>query len=409
MKYIFYIADKKMYRFDTETSKSSEIKSPVLEDYRVRVLENAKRHEWKSNGTGARFMNEGAPEVNPESAVQNIKANIHSLSYKNDRLIYSLSIDDICGIYLHRNDSKTDGILISDSNYKYTHFAEDPREERTVVCSEFAGEKHIGIIRSWQNQCDILTEGASRECWPTWSEKVSDRIIYSGCGLAISQEDENENEQMKSFPQMIMDQYHHNSYIEGPYSVFSLDLDTMELEELITDVFQKTSYIKPYESRDGYLYYIKRPYIIKGQKRSIRDIIMAPFRFLGAIGGFMNFFTMKYSGKTLTGGQAKAKQRSEAQMFIDGNLFDAEKEILANQKEGDKNPGVIPRSYELCRRHYGSNKEEVIKKGIIAYAVTPNGDILCSNGLHLLKLTQNEKGFDEELLLKEKAISFISI
>lgn len=409
MKYIFYIADKKMYRFDTETLKSTEIKSPVLEDYRYRVLENAKRHEWKSNGTGARFMNEGASEVNPESAVQNIRANIHALSYKNDRLIYSLSIDDVCGIYLHRNDSQTDGILLSDSNYRYTHFAEDTREDRTVVCSEFAGEKHIGIIRNGQNRCDILTEGASRECWPVWSEQTPDRIIYSGCGLAVSGDGEIEEDQMKSFPQMMMEQYRHNSYIEGPYSVFSLDLDTMELEELVTDVFQKTSYIKPYEDRDGNLYYIKRPYALSGRKRSVGDILMAPFRFLGAIGGFMNFFTMKYSGKTLTGGQTKAKQKSEAQMFIDGNLFDAEKEMLANQKEGDKNPGSVPRSYELCRRRSGSNKEEVIKKGVIAYTITPNGDILCSNGLHLLKLTQNEKGFDEELLLKEKAISFISI
>lgn len=409
MKYVFYIADRKMFRFDTDTQKSVEIKSPVLEEYRTRVLENAKRKEWKTNGTGAHFTSEGAPEISAEAAVQNIRSSINALSFNNDCVTYSLSIDDICGIYIHSNDSPTDGILISDSHYRYTHFDENSMGE-TVVCSEFAGEKHIGIIKKGRNGCSLLTEGQSRECWPSWSEADSDRIIYSGCGLALTQKDEEYRKELKSYPQMVLDQYYSNSYIEGPYSVYSLDLGTMELEELITDDSQKFSYIKPRETRDGYIYYIKRPYTMAGnQKRSAGDILMAPFRFLGAIGGFMNFFTMKYSGKTLTNsGASKAKQRSEAQMFIDGNLFDAEKEIMANQKEGDKFPGAVSRAYELCRRA-PNGKEEIIKKGVIAYAVSPNGEIICSNGTHLLKLTPDGKGFREELLLKEKAVSFIYV
>ena len=96
-------------------------------------------------------------------------------------------------------------------------------------------------------------------------------------------------------------------------------------------------------------------------------------------------------------------------MFIDGNLINAGEEMERNQKSGDKFPGVIPRSYELCRRLGPNGDEEIIKKGIIAYAVDTNGDVICSNGNHLLKLTHAGGKYEEALLTKEKAISFISI
>ena len=119
---------------------------------------------------------------------------------------------------------------------------------------------------------------------------------------------------------------------------------------------------------------------------------------------------MKYSGKTLTNGKGdtKAKNRTEAEMFIDGNLINASRELEKNQKSGDKFPGIIPRSYELCRRHGANGREEVIKNGIIAYALGLSGEIYCSNGNHLLKLTPSGNRYEETVLAKEKAISFIS-
>ena len=186
----------------------------------------------------------------------------------------------------------------------------------------------------------------------------------------------------------------------------------MELDELISDEAQKFSYIKPLESADGYIYYIKKPYNENtSDKTSLGDILLAPFRLIGALFGFLNFFTIKYSGKTLTknAGNTKAKNMSEEKMFIDGNIFEAGKELENNRRQGDKFPGAIPHSYQLCRRLGADGKEEVIKKGIIAYACRDNGEILCSNGLHLISLTPNGDGYDEKLVLKENAISFIYV
>lgn len=404
---IFYIADNKMYKLNGGTPK--EIKSQVLEDYRRRIIDNVKRNEWKTKGNGAIFTDTATPEVSAESALKNMSVAITSMTESGDGIAYTLGIDDVCGIYTN-DSSDTDGILLSDSNYRYSFINKGDRAY--VVSASFAGESHIGIMEDGQNGCDFITEGSSRERWPMWSRSSRRRIIYSGCGLALPQKAIDQKEKLKSYPEMILERFDEYNYVEGPYSVCSIDLDTMELEELITDESQKFSYIKPFESSDGYLYYIKKPYNENSNgSLGFLDIILAPFRLVAAIFGFLNFFTIKYSGKTLTknAGNTKAKNISEEKMFIDGNIFEAGKELENNRRQGDKFPGAIPHSYQLCRRFGKDGKEEIIKKGIISYACRDNGEILCSNGLHLISLTPNGNGYDESLVLKENAISFIYV
>ena len=91
-------------------------------------------------------------------------------------------------------------------------------------------------------------------------------------------------------------------------------------------------------------------------------------------------------------------------MYIDGNLINAEKELRANAKKGDKNPGIIPRSWEL-RRLDSSGNDTLIKRGVSAFRVDETmGDILLSNGSHILKLDKNGK---EEKILSAPKVTFI--
>ncbi len=403
MENILFTANGRMFACDG--TKSRELPCRILDEYRTRVAENAKRKEWKTSGEGAMFT--GAIENNnAESAVKNIRAYITSICPVDGGIAYSLAIDNVCGIYMMQDGTSSDGILISDSNYKYSHI--NTNGESFVLCSSFAGESHIGVMKNANATCEILTEGTSRELWPSWSMAKPQRIIYSGCGLAQDPKVAESREKLKSYPAMILEQYEDHSYIEGPYSIYALDLSTYELETLLEDESQKFSYIKPYEAEDGYLYYIKKPYADVPTKGSIGDALMAPVRLIGAVGGFLNFFTIKYSGKTLTksAGDTKSKQMSEEKMFIDGNLFEAGRELENNRKKGEENPGVIPNSYKLCRRAQGG-KEEVIKSGVIAYAVRDSGEILCSDGLHLISLSESDGKINQKVLLNEKAISFI--
>lgn len=403
---MFYIADNKI--FSLSDSKSVEIKSRVLEDYRYRLTETIKRNEWKTSGSGAHFTNAAKPEMNVEGALSSLRVSISSLCEIDGELVYTLGIDNVCGIYKHSEDSPTDGIMISDSNYRYNYISH--KDGISVVSASFMGEAHIGIIKDGENGCQFLTEGTSRESYPSFSKTNRNTVLYSGAGLAVDPSLAEAREKMREYNSMHFGQMG-NVYIEGPFSIYSIDLNSYELCELISDDSQKYSYIKPFEAADGYIYYIKRPYSMSANsgKSSIGDTLMAPFRLLGAVFGFLNFFTIRYSGKTLTknAGNTKAKNMPEEKLFIDGNIFEASKEIENNRKQGDKFPGAIPRSFELCRRLSADGKEEVIKKGVIAYSVRDNGEIICSDGLHILSLTEKNGKFEEELIIKEKSVSFI--
>lgn len=197
---VFYIADNKMYKLESAAPK--EIKSQVLEDYRRRVIDNVKRNEWKSKGNGAIFTETATPEMSAESALKNIRVSITSITKSGDGIAYTLGIDDVCGIYTN-DSSDIDGILISDSNYRYSYISQG--ESSYVVSASFAGESHIGIIADGQNGCEFLTEGTSRERWPVWSKKNPRRIIYSGCGLGLPARAIEQKEKLQSLPAMMLE------------------------------------------------------------------------------------------------------------------------------------------------------------------------------------------------------------
>ena len=79
-------------------------------------------------------------------------------------------------------------------------------------------------------------------------------------------------------------------------------------------------------------------------------------------------------------------------MFIDGNFIQAEKELKENQNKGDKNPGIIPGSWEL-RRRAPDGTDTLLRRGVVAYRLMQNGDVLVSNGSCVLCLEPdgNEK------------------
>ena len=95
-----------------------------------------------------------------------------------------------------------------------------------------------------------------------------------------------------------------------------------------------------------------------------------------------------FTGKGLTGknnNPAKVSDKSNRDIFIDGNVIHADKEYQNNLKHKDDFAGIIPRSYELIKISK-DGKVDVIKKGIIAYDVDSDGTIYASNGKHVLKI-----------------------
>lgn len=386
---LLFIADSKIYRLDE--GKLSEIENGILEKYREKLYQNVKRSEWKKNGSGARFLEQAAAE-DAEEKLRNLYFCTDALAVTGDTLLFSQTIENTSGIYTKTGEND-EGIVLSDSGTRYGEF--DELDGQLAVSASFAGESHIGLIRPGVAECRLLTEGETIDRHPFWSRFEKDVIYYSSAGLEItgSAERPEEAEGPSGLPARLLAAQRRTARNLGPASLCRLDLSAGEIDEILSD--NRYDYIKPSTDGSGNLYFIRKPYKAAenrnlGVGSCLLDILLFPFRLIRALLGFLNFFSVAYSGKTIRkSGTSSAKTRKNSEIYIDGNLIRADKEQKANEKKKDPYPGIIPRSFELCRR--GQDGEiTVLKKGVIAYRVTDEG-IVVSNGSGILLLGPDGK------------------
>ncbi len=383
----FYISDGKL--FLNEGNASKEVRSSVLDSYVQKLRESASRNEWKRSGEGARFTGAFEPAESAESRIASVRSAVCCLGKHDGQLIYSINIDGLTGIYSKSDlDSADEGIVISSADTSYRDF--DIKNGRMAVSSAFAGESHIGVIKIGSSDCDIYTDGRSYDTEPVWSRTDSDKLYFCTAGLAIQEnpeDDRYDQHQPVSYQQLIMDMAEKSAPVKrGPSSICIMDISQGTMDEVLSD--EKYDFLHPQSTSDGSLYYIKRPYRPQESGKHslgcLLDVLLFPFRLIGALFGFFNFFSIKYSGKALSR-TGEVKQKSREQMFIDGNLIDAEREMKENVSKGDKFPGIIPRSWELHRLMPGGS-DKLIRKGVVAYRIDEETkDILISNGSAILR------------------------
>lgn len=390
----YYIADGKAYLH--RDGKDLELRSTVLKSYIEKVKESAKRNEWKYSGTGAAFTNTYQAGVDAESRVSSVFSKITCLKPSGEELIYSLTIDRTSGIYRKtRENLDMDGIIISSADNAYYDF--DVKDGRLAVASSFAGESHIGVMDVAKGELNIYTEGHSWDHSPAWSASDPDKIYFCCAGLPIERPKEPSFDAPKSYNEIVKDMYETSRISErGASSICMLDIKKGTLDEIISN--SKYDHTHPQSVSNGSLYYIRKPHESSVKKANpfgcLLDIVLLPIRLLGAIFGFLNVFSAKYSGKTLSKNR-DIKNRDESEIFIDGNLINAEKELKANKRKGDKMPGIIPHSWELRKLDPNGN-DTLVRSGVAAFFVDEkDGSILVSNGSGVLRI--NTDGKEEKI------------
>lgn len=120
---------------------------------------------------------------------------------------------------------------------------------------------------------------------------------------------------------------------------------------------------------------------------TVVDVLRIPGKVLRAIFGWLNFFTQRYSGESLKKGSAgpvKAKQKTEEQIFIEGNLVNVTKSLRENMAAGDSYPGIAPKTWELIRVSPDGTKAVAVR-GLIDYTLDKDGAVIYSNGKHIVK------------------------
>lgn len=316
---------------------------------------------WKTTGRGAHFMGTDEPEE-----MEPVEAQFCGLAPYGDEFLYTLRLDASGGLYRRELTEQPvlDGHIVSGNDVRLGAIA--VCGDDVAACVQYPnGSAHIGLYHLPQSICNEITEGDSAENSPSWSPD-GQRLYFSTCGIARG-----------------------SGLLYSPSSIAVYYPGSGRMDIVLEN--EKYDYLSPQCGEDGSLYVIRQPYApADGSSASIGqillDVLLFPVRIVQAIGGWLNIFSMMYGGHALRSGGArsdvKSKQKSEKDLFFEGNLIHAQKNLKENTRSGEKYPGILPRSRVLLRQA-SDGSEEILAKGVLDYCLTPEG-IVYSNGAHIL-------------------------
>lgn len=384
MSSLFYLSNQNLYLLDG--NKSITVPCQAIDQYKKNLVEIQQRKEWKTKGTGAQFT--GNFSQDDQVDLNHIFPTDVVLT-SDHKMIYTACLQEGTSINIKSlNDlQETEGLILRKNDFVVQDMAYDEAKKRLALSVNSNGyERHICILPLDANRTQYLTEGDCQDSNPCFDPQDTMQLYYDSCGLAYGE--------------------HRVAY--SPKEIYHLDMGTGELQTVASD--PKFDFFKPKMDSLGNLYFIKRPYSRDGSHHSpvttIKDIIFAPFKIIRAIVGWLDFFTQRYTGESLktTSGNnpAKSQQKSEEELFVEGNLIKAQQNLERNQKSGEKYPGMIPKSWELVKMS-PTGEMTTLKRGVMSFALKDD-TIFYSNGKYLIELDADQ---NEHLRIEAKLISKI--
>jgi hypothetical protein len=367
---IVYLSHGRLF-FKAEESPATEIDSEFAQSIRQRAFELQRRHAWKTQGRGAKFMSGGALWGGDPEDAAGIKIVVTGCARGSDGdMVYALQSPEISGLFRRKVDTLTEQRLLHTSDFKIGHIAVQRETNRLAMSLQHRGGATIAVMDGAGSGFAEVTQGESADESPQWFPGGENKIVFQSAGLA-------QNEQ--------------GHYVgKGPAAIQSLDLDSGAMTCLAED--SKFDLLGPQISSDRALYFIRRPY--RGEcprfnpLHLLEDILLFPFRLIYALFQYLNLLTMMYTGKPLArSGNAQQRYADTGRMMIWGNLIEARKSLL---KSGDEASGLVPASWELCRKGADGNTE-VLAKGVLAFDLERGGAVVYSNGAAIYRRDANGK------------------
>lgn len=352
--------------FDGESVTYYE--SEYIKRYREYAETRVKNDEWKYGGEGARFR--GDYDVY-RTRGEKIDAFINGVQWDGDKVLYCFTVNNSSGVYRKdlTSEKSPEEHVVSLSG-EYILSVHNCGRKVAVTLGGDGPSSDIGVLDSGTAEIKTLTGGDSRDANACFSAADPDKLLFDSAGVGRNASGE------------FTGKY-------APAAICSFHLSTFEIEELLAD--EKSSFVKPRQTQDGTLYYIRRPTKEKRGGNFFLDVLLFPYRILQAIVMFVQAFVTMFTGKSLTSAganPAKGRETDSRKLFVDGNLIEAEKEMKRNRKFKDKEYGFIPLSWKLVKA--GGGKTEIIKSGVCDYALCADGGLYCTNGRHVFYIKNGE-------------------
>ena len=322
-------------------------------DQRERARE---RHGWKQGtsfgiaaGGGMRSFEGGEQAILATSAAFDADGN----------LLYFLKDATIGGLFSYEIASAKELRLLLKQGLHLCDLSPSPDGSMVAACSvQSNGRSNIALLKSDGSAYRDLTGGDSVDSAPTWVPGSPNCLLFQSAGLA-------RNEQ---------------GYIvaQGHATIQKLDTDSGRIEAILDDA--SFDYLRPRVGPAGNLLFIRRPFESPhyGLGSMLADSLLFPFRLLGAVFHYLNFFSLMYARKPLTSANGPAVQADIKNILLQGRRIDAEK-ALRSARPVQGVPSLVPDSWVLVSRNQ-QGVEQVLATNVASYDISPDGALLYSNG-----------------------------
>lgn len=361
------------------------IESEFERSVRERAASIERRHSWKTQGRGAMFTGGAwAAQTNTSNHVPVLLTGL--TAGQSGALLYSMETDAVSGIF-HLDAAGVETRLFHTADFRVRHAALHP-DGVTLATTAFHKDdmrSNIAVLPVQGTDFSEVTEGDSFDQVPHWVPGAKRRIVFQSAGVG--------RDGAGRFAGL------------GPCAIQQLDLDSGDLEELVSE--NDRDLLQPRQSEDGSLYYIRKPYEsgmpAASLLGSLKDAGLFPFRMARAVFQYFNIFSMMYTGKPLVTNKGAVQRRMDPrQLFIYGNLASAQ----MGQPLEDDTQGRVPSSWELIRSAPGGQRE-VIARSVLAFDLAPGGTVLYSDGASITRLTPD--GRSERVLQSEQIEQLIAL
>ncbi len=359
-----YLAGGKLF-VSRAGSAPKEIRSEFGKKVQERHLQNLERHGWKSQqgqaGFGAFNMwNRGGNS--PNEAYTAIAAVAPAPSGAG--LYYVLLTSDVGGLFYHDFAEGEERRIFHRENFVAGDLTHHPSKALLACSAQQSLGRNLALLNSERFELDFITEGDSRDEAPCWVPDEPSKLLYQSSGIGRDR--------------------HGNPRGAGPVSIEKLNIETGDHETLLED--EAYDYLCPKAASGGSFYCIRRkyegPFRTPSHVETIKDLCLAPYRFLKAVYGFLNMMTQVFGKESLVKAGTGEKDDIDLRAaFIKGRLIDLKRD------GGQEDDAVVPADWELVR--WTPQKGiKVVAKSVGDYALLPDEGILYTNGRSVFHTSQ---------------------
>lgn len=291
---------------------------------------------------------------------------ISSARFTSDgKLLYFQADRGMGGLFSYDVASGQEERLLHRQELQLEDLHLSPSGER-IFCTVKArtGASNIATMSSSGDGLRELTGGDTIDAAPAAVPGDEQTIIYQSAGIARDQQ---------------------GAWLAtGHVTLQELNLQTGRVTPVLED--PRYDFLAPRVAADGALFYIRRPYEPPHYHAGniVLDTLLFPFRLLRAVFHYLNFFSLMYTRKPLTGAGGAPMQADMKDIILQGRRIDAQRALRREASIGGV-PSLVPASWQLVRRQRGG-AESVVATNVSSFDITPGGTVVYSNGRGLFAL-----------------------